>query len=191
VIGLLLRLYPGRWRERYGDELKDLVTETGLGAAAAADIARAAARERQRSAELALAGGVTMTIGPAWRHPTGWAAFATVVLAPTAIFVFGSLLVYQLGLSAFDSAMESASSWLQAQPRFVDLLLVLAPLAAACVALVPLVRVELRTVESGRRELGMTLRLRWINLLVAAIGLAVGALLVWHIVWESVLQVGG
>ena len=132
-----------------------------------------------------------MTVGPAWRHPTGWAAFATLVLAPTAIFVFGSLLAYQLGVSAFASAMESASTWLQAQPRFVDLVLVVAPLAAALLALVPLLRVELRTVDGGGRELGVSLRLRWINLLVAALGVAVGGLLVWHIVWESVLQVGG
>jgi hypothetical protein len=190
MIGLLLKLYPARWRERYGDELKDLVTETGLGPGGAVDIARSAARERQRSAELALAGGVTMTVGPAWRHPTGWAAFATLVLAPTAIFVFGSLLAYQLGFSAFVAAMDSASSWLQAQPRFVDLLLVLAPVAAALLALLPLLRIQLRNAD-GERELGLTLRLRWLNLLVAFIGLAVGALLVWHIVWESVLQVGG
>jgi hypothetical protein len=189
VIGLLLRLYPGRWRERYGDELKSLVSETGLGPAAVLDITRAAARERQRSAELALAGGVTMTVGPAWRHPTGWAAFATLVLAPTAIFVFGSLLAYQFGISAFISAMESASTWLQAQPRIVDLLLVIAPLAAAFVALLPLMRIELRNAD-GEHELGLTLRLRWLNLVVAGIALAVGALLVWHIVWESVLQVG-
>ena len=190
MIGLLLKLFPARWRERYGDELKDLVTETGLGPGDAVDIARSAARERQRSAELALAGGVTMTVGPAWRHPTGWAAFASLVLAPTAIFVFGSLLAYQFGLSAFLSPMESVSSWLQAQPRIVDLLLVLAPLAAALLALLPLIRIQLRNAE-GERELGLTLRLRWLNLLVASIGVAVGAVLVWHIVWESVLQVGG
>jgi hypothetical protein len=190
VIGLLLRLYPRRWRDRYGDELKSLVADTGLGPAAILDITRAAARERQRSAELALAGGVTMTVGPAWRHPTGWAAFATLVLAPTAIFVLGSLLAYQLGLGDFATAMDSANAWLQAQPRIVDLLLVIAPLAAVLLALLPLARIQLRNAE-GEHELGLTLRLRWLNLAVAAVGLAIGALLVWHIVWESVLQVGG
>jgi len=190
VIELLLRLYPARWRERYGDELKALVAEAGLTPTDAIDIARAAARERQRSVEVALAGGVTMTVGPAWRHPTGWAAFATLVLAPTAIFVLGSLLAYQLGLGALTTAMDAANTWLQAQPRIVDLLLVIAPLAAALLALVPLVRIQLRNAE-GEHELGLTLRLRWINLIVAAFGVAIGALLVWHIVWESVLEAGG
>jgi hypothetical protein len=189
VIGLLLRLYPGRWRERYGEELKDLVTETGLGAAAAADIARAAARERQRSAELALAGGVTMTIGPAWRHPTGWAVVAFAVMAPTLVFVIGSLLAYQLGIGIFANAMDSVTTWLNAQPRLVDLVLVAAPALALLIALLPILKVNLSSGDGGEFQVGV--RLRWFNLLVGLIALAIGGLLVWHIVWESVLQVGG
>ena len=189
MIGLLLRLYPGRWRERYGEELKDLVTETGLGPAAAADIARAAARERQRSAELALAGGVTMTIGPAWRHPTSWAVVAFAVMAPTLIFVVGSLLAYQLGIGMFTSAMDSATAWLNAQPRLIDLVLILAPALALMIALLPVVKVNLSSGDGGEVQVGV--RLRWLNLVVGLLALAIGGLLVWHIVWESVLRAGG
>ena len=188
MIGLLLKLYPARWRERYGDELKDLVTETGLGPAGAVDIARSAARERQRSAELALAGGVTMTVGPAWRHPTGWAVVALAVMAPTVVFLIGSLLAYQLGIDAFARAMDSANAWLNAQPRWVDLVLVLAPALALCLAVVPILKVNVSKSEGGEVQLG--LRLRWLNLAVGLVAVAVGGLLVWHIVWESVLQVG-
>lgn len=130
-----------------------------------------------------------MTIGPAWRHPTGWALTGAALMAPTALFVVGSLLAYQLGIGAVNLAMESVNSWLAAQPRIVDLVLVLAPLLALLVAVVPLVRLELRQGESGR-EVMIAIRLKLLNLAVGVVALAVGALLVWHIVVESVLQVG-
>jgi hypothetical protein len=189
VIRLLLRVYPAAWRERYGDELRDLVAETGLGPRTALDILRAAARERQRQIEMALAGGATVTIGPAWRHPTGWALTGAALMTPTALFVLGSLLAYQLGIGAFGSAMESANAWLAGQPRIVDLVLVSAPLLALLVAVVPLARLELRQGQSGR-EAVIAIRLRLVNLAVGVVALAVGALLVWHIVVESVLRVG-
>lgn len=187
MIGLLLRLYPGRWRDRYGEELKSLVSETGLGPAAVIDITRAAAQERQRSVAKALAGGMTMTVGPARRHPTGWAVVAFALMAPTVIFVIGSMLAYQLGIGT--AAMDSANAWLNAQPRLIDLLLVLAPAIALVLAIVPLLRLDLSSGNGG--ELLVGVRLRRLNVLVSLIALAVGGLLVWHIVWESVLQVGG
>lgn len=189
MIRLLLRLYPSAWRARYGNELTDLVAETGLGPRSAIDITRAAARERGRELDAALTGGATMTLGPAWRHPTGWALAAAVLLAPTAVFALGSLLAFQFGFAALSGAMGSASDWLSAQPRIVDLLLVLAPLAAALVAVVPLIRFELRVIDGGR-EIGLGLRLKWLNLAIGAVGLGIGALVVWHIVIESVLELG-
>jgi hypothetical protein len=69
MIDLLLRLYPAAWRDRYGDELRDLVADTGLTPRVALDLARAAAIERRESVVRALTGGVSMTVGPAWRHP--------------------------------------------------------------------------------------------------------------------------
>jgi hypothetical protein len=189
VIRFLLRLYPPAWRARYGDELTDLVADTGLDPRSALDITRGAARERGRELDAALTGGATMTLGPAWRHPTGWALAAAILLAPTAVFALGSLLAYQLGIGALLGAMGSANDWLTAQPRIVDLLLVLAPLGAAFVALVPLIRFELRIVD-GAREVGLGLRLKWLNLAIAMVGLGIGALVVWHIVVESVLELG-
>jgi hypothetical protein len=189
VIRLLLRLYPRAWRARYGAELTDLVAHTGLGPRSVLDITRAAAHERGRELDAALTGGATMTLGPAWRHPTSFALTAAVLLTPTAVFVLGSLVVYQLGVTALSGPMGSANDWLTAQPRIVDLFLVLAPLAAAFVALVPLLRFELRVVD-GIREVGFGVRLKWLNLAIGVVGLGIGALLVWHIIVESVLQVG-
>jgi hypothetical protein len=130
-----------------------------------------------------------MTIGPAWRHPTGWAVVALAVVAPTTSFVIGSLLAYQLGIGAFTSAMDSATEWLNAQSRLIDLVLVMAPAAALVLAVMPILKVNLSSGDGGEVQVGV--RLRWLNLLVGLLALAIGGLLVWHIVWESVLQVGG
>lgn len=189
MIDLLLRLYPPAWRARYGDELRDLVSETGIGPRIAFDVARAAVGERRRSLEATISGGVTMSFGPAWRHPTGWALLAVVVTLPTAVFVAGSLLAYQLGIGEMVATMESANAWLNAQPRVVDLVLVLAPLLGLLVALVPLVRLDLRPAADGREAL-VAVRLRPLNVAVAAVALLVGGLLVWHILAESILLGG-
>lgn len=188
MIRLLLGLYPASWRERYGEELESLVSDTGLGPRVALDLISAAARERQRSVAMALAGGVTMTIGPAWRHPTTLAILAAALLAPTAMFAAGSLLAYQLGIGAFVGSMDSANAWLNAQPRIVDLLLVLAPALALLVAVLPLVRLQLSAGDGGEILIGI--RPRLLNVAVGLIALIVGGLLISHIVAESVLQVG-
>ena len=129
-----------------------------------------------------------MTIGPAWRHPTGWAIVAFAVMVPTLVLVIGSLLAYQLGIGIFTNAMDSATAWLNAQPRLVDLVLIVAPALALLIALLPILKVNVSSGDGGEVQVGV--RLRWFNLLVGLIALAIGGLLVWHIVWESVLQVG-
>src|SRR3954454_2470614 len=79
----LLRLYPGAWRARYGEELAALVDDTGLTPRVAIDLARAGTKERARAARAALTGGASMTFGPAWRHPTAWAVAGAIVVLPT------------------------------------------------------------------------------------------------------------
>jgi hypothetical protein len=189
VIRLLLRLYPPAWRGRYGEELADLVTETGLGPRVAADLVLAALGEWRRSARNALNGGAVMAIGPAWRHPTGWALASLLLLAPTLTFVLGSLLAYQLGISPLRPTMESVNGWLAAQPRIVDLLLVLAPGLALLAAAAPLLRLEFQQASDGRQAV-VAVRLRVLNLVISLLALAVGSILVWHIVSEAVLQTG-
>ena len=188
MISLLLRLYPRAWRERYGNELADLVDETGLTPAAAADMARGAVNEWAVVARDALNGGTSMVIGPAYRHPRSWALIALALLAPTLLFVLLSMLTYQFGLTGLAGLMDPLNTWLNGQ-RILDLLLVALPGVALCVAAAPLIRVELRSASDGR-EAVLGLRLKAFNVLVGLIALAVGGLLVGHIVFESVLQVG-
>jgi hypothetical protein len=185
---LLLSLYPRAWRERYGAELSDLINNTGLTPRVAFDVARGAAREWAGAARDSLNGGNTMVIGPAYRHPRPSAFIALVLLAPTLLFTLLSMLTYQFGLTGLASVMEPVNSWLDGQ-RVLDLILVALPAIALLVAAAPLVRVELRNVTDGR-EAVFGLRLKALNVGVVLLALLVGGLLVGHIVFESVLQVG-
>ena len=185
---LLTRLYPRAWRERYGEELADLIDETGLSPRVAIDVSRGAAREWTSQARLALAGGGTMVIGPAWRHPQIWALASFIVLAPTALFVFLSILAYQLGATWLVDFMDPVTRWLQSV-RLVDLLLVVSPGIALLVAAAPLLRLEIRNQDTGR-EAVLGVRLMAANVLIGLLALVIGVLIVGHILAESVLQVG-
>ena len=129
-----------------------------------------------------------MLIGPAYRHPSRLAVLALIVLAPTLVFVLGSLLAYQLGIQALVPPMESANAVLNGQ-RFLDLLLIVSPAIALCLAVVPLVRLDFRSSDVGR-EAVVGLRLRAGNVVVGLVALAVGGVIVWHIVFESVMELG-
>lgn len=188
MIRILLLAYPAAWRSRYGAELEQLVDDSGLNPAAALDIVRAGLSERRRSMTQSHLGGTGMLIGPAYRHPSRLAILALVVLAPTLVFVVGSLLAYQLGVQALVGPMESANALLNGQ-RFLDLILVLSPAIALLLALVPLVRLDFRTSNVGR-EAVLGLRLRAANVALGLAAVAIGGLLLWHIVFESVMELG-
>ncbi len=183
MIELLLRAYPRAWRDRYGEELRQLLSDTGLTPDIAFDVIRAGLRERAGEARLAIRGGLTMTLGPAWRHPSGWAAVALLVLAPTLLFVAMSILAYQLGVTDLVKLMEPVSSWLQAN-RLADLVLVAAPAVALALAATPLVRFELGS-SAPDREAVVRIRLRAANVAVAVLAALVGGVLVGYFLAEA------
>jgi hypothetical protein len=176
---LLLSLYPRSWRERYGNELTDLIDATGLTPRVAFDVARGAARERASTARLALAGGGTMVIGPAYRHPTSWAVVALIVLAPTLTFVALSVLTYQVGLTGLVGFMEPLNQWLSGQ-RIVSLLLAASPAIALLLAAAPLLRLELRKNDTGGTAT-IDVRMKVLNVAIGLLALLVGGLLVLHV----------
>ncbi len=189
MIRLLLCLYPRAWRERYGAELSDLISESDLSPRVVLDVARGAASEWTSTAWLAIEGGATVVIGPAWRHPTVWAGVALLILAPTLAMVVLSIFAFQLGMTSLISMMEPVTRWLNGQ-RLLDLLLVSAPAVAFVLAAAPLVRLELRTSETGREAM-LGMRLRGLNIAIGLVALLTAGLLIGHILFESVLQVGG
>lgn len=187
MIRLLLRAYPAAWRDRYGAELEQLAADSGLSAGTAIDIVRAGLNERQRSVARSL-GGTTMLLGPAYRHPDRLALLSLIVVTPTLLFVVGSLLAFQLGIQALVGPMESAAALLNGV-NFLDLLLVIAPALALALAILPLVRLDVRMSEAGR-EVVVGLRLRAANVLVGLTALAIGLILVWYFLTEAAIEAG-
>jgi hypothetical protein len=176
---LLLRFFPAAWRARYGEEVADLVMDTGLTPRVAVDLARAGTAERIRATRTALNGGTSMIFGPAWRHPTAWAVAGAIVLLPTLTFVV---------LSALRTTLPSVDDLLNTQ-RVADLALVLAPAVAALLAGVPLIRLGITHIDGGS-EASLSVRLRSANVVVVVLGLGIACLLVGHILFESVMQLG-
>ncbi len=84
--------------------------------------------------------------------------------------------------------VNSLHSWLNTN-RVADLLLLSLPAIAALFAGVPLVRIGFSRVDGGS-EASLSVRLRALNVVVVVAALAVGSLLVLHILFESVMQVG-
>ena len=188
IMRLLLHCYPPAWRQRYGQELADLISESPLTARVAIDVASAGLRQRLHAARLAANGGAVMTIGPAWRHPTAFAMIGAALLLPTFAFVCASLLAYELGVDAVRGAIEPVSEAM-ARWRIVDLLLVAAPPLAFVAALAPLIRFGVER-RDGALEAVVAIRGRLLNVVIGVVALMLAGLLTWHIVVESVLQLG-
>jgi hypothetical protein len=185
---LLLVCYPRGWRRRYGNELLALLSDTQLTPRIALDVAIAGFRQRLHAARRSFSGGIAMTIGPAWRHPTAFALVAALLLLPTFTFVGASLLAYELHLQAVRSVVEPTMAVLE-RWRIIDLFLVAAPPVAAMAALAPLLRVGLDR-RAGTLEAVVTIRALALNVFVALVAAALAGVLIWHIVVESVTRAG-
>ena len=147
---LLVRLYPARWRDRYGDEFEAILEERPLGPFDVADIVLGAldARLRLRGRGAAIhhekrftmslrIGGFAAIIGaPLWT--AGWVVangFGNLDLSTAAaLLVAGSLalLVALAGLSAFQARVQPALSWAAfALPAFGTIVLIVGAFGVA------------------------------------------------------------
>jgi len=178
---VLLSAYPQAWRDRYGAEVQDLIEDADAGIGDVADLAAGAVRQH-------ISGGAPMRFEPARRHPNAFAIAGLLIMLPTLAFVTLSLIGHELGFSAVASAVDPIIVSVTAM-RAVDLALVSAPLLALGLAVLPLLDLRL---ESGDEGPTLALRIRALtaNMIVAAMSLLLGALLVGHIVAESVLGSG-
>jgi hypothetical protein len=127
---LLVRLYPARWRVRYGDEFQAVLEERALGPFDVADILlgaldahlrlRRAARQPSQKRGMTMShriGGIAAITGaPLWTagFVISNGVFGSVDLRAAAVLlVAGSLLllVALAGLSAFQARVQPALSW--------------------------------------------------------------------------------
>lgn len=128
MLALLLRLYPARWRTRYGDEFAALLAERPLGPFDVADVLLGALdahlrlrglgsySEHRRGFPMSLRlGGVAAVIGGAlWFAGLAWASADPADQDPGAmVFLVGvlALLVGLAGLSAFQARRHPALTW--------------------------------------------------------------------------------
>jgi hypothetical protein len=139
VISKLVWLYPRRWRERYGDELEELVESLGLTPTNAFDLIGNAFRERMRSAIRRTAGGPSMTDRPGWGS-TALALIGFILLAPTLLFIGFSVLIYNIGVP-----MDGVRSIIDGAVRIgpIDIGLALLPFVALAIALAPVIRLSI------------------------------------------------
>jgi len=177
----VIRLYPQSWRHRYAAELQDLIVDADAGFGEVIDLAAGAIHQH-------VIGGAPMRFEPAHRHPSAFAAVALAITAPTFAFVTLSVIGHELGVSAVAAVVDPVIEAVTA-PRVVDLALVLAPLAAFALAVLPLLDARLEQGDDGRM-LAVRVRALPINLAVGALAVLLGAALVAHIVAESVLHAG-
>ena len=185
---LLLRCYPPAWRERYGDELLDLISDVPLTPRALIDVASSGIALRAHIARRALQGDTVVTIRPAWRHPTAFAVIGALLILPTLFLVASSLLAYELDLTAVRSFVAPIHAGLTSV-RAVDLLLVLAPALALVAAIAPLLRLGWER-RDGTLQAVIVVRALALNVAVGLVAIVLGGVLVWHIVVESVMQAG-
>jgi hypothetical protein len=174
---LLLLAYPRGWRERYGPELEALTADVGLSPRVAVDLVRSGLC--QRAGAMQPGSQFNRALGPAQRHPSLIALLAAVVLAPTAAFVTGSLLTYNLSLAGLRGIMDIAGTWLDGTTS-LSLLLILAAPASAVIASVPMLSIHRVDGSSWR----LAVQLRWANLVVAGAAMLVGAVLLWYAAGE-------
>lgn len=181
-------LYPRAWRERYGEELAELLGEDDGGMADVVDVLRSALRERRDHVHRRLNGGSVMVIGPARRHPTALALLAAALMAPTFAFVVASLVGHELGLTPVADAVDPVITSLTSS-RLVDLALVGAPLVALVLAVAPLLELGLRR-GADEPVATVAIRLRAANVAVAMVSVALGLVLVAYAVTESMAHAG-
>jgi hypothetical protein len=178
---IVVRHFPASWRARYESEVLELIEDSDSSIGDAVDLAADAARQH-------VLGGTPMRLDSAHRHPGAFALVAALLLLPTLAVVALSLVGHELGVVAVARAVDPVIVALSSV-RVIDLGLVVAPLVAFVVAVLPLLDLRLERAQAAS-VLALRVRAVPVNVVVAALALLVGAALVGHIVTESVLEIG-
>ena len=176
-----LRLYPRRWRERYGDELRDLVGELDGGEADLLDLVRGAAREWVREA---VRGPFMNRLQNPWSGRL-LGGLALLLVLPSTAFVALNLLRYQFGL-----LVDESSRWWIATSSGAAALLgyIGGPVLALVVSMLGMADHDVRREAAGGLVVTLRVRRRLLPMLAALISVAVLAVIVVYGVTENLLE---
>lgn len=189
----ILRLYPSAWRQRYGDELTDLLDEMPATPATTLDLVRGAVILHMRALidrlapRLVSAGGPPMPTHPLQRHATATALVAALITTPTVVFVALSFLAYQVELPGMQAWLQPFMDSLAQAPRIVGLFLLGAPFVAFLIAALPLIGLRAERVD-GELRVTLALRARTLNVIVLAVCVLVGGFLASHLLVEFLFE---
>lgn len=179
----LLRLYPRAWRDRYGDELDDLLDETPGTPSTVLDLARGAVTAHLRAAasrgRSLATGGAPMSFDWPARHATSIAVLALVITAPTLIVISLFAAAAAIGSPDLYAALNSAlAGWTRF--RIVDLFLIAAPAVAVMLAALSMLTGSIG-VSDGALRLSLVVRPRVLPVAVLFVAVALTAFWVGHL----------
>ena len=179
---LLLRLYPRPWRERYGDELDELLEHEPMSAALAADLVRGAIVERFRAISQSpslVTGGVSMSFDWPQRHAMSIALLALIVTAPTLLVISLFAVATVIGSADFTAALNgSLAGWTRF--RIVDLFLIVAPAVAVVLSALSMLSGSV-SVGDGALHLSLVARPKPLPSVVLLVALALTAFWIGHL----------
>lgn len=179
------RLYPRRWRERYGDEFAALLAETEASVPVLLDVLRGAAQahlEGQADGIRMLRGGLVST-NLAATHATRFGLAGLMVALPTSLLVTLSLLKYVLGVPGPFDAVEPALTPLVTHP-IGETAVILAPYVALLLAAAPVTRVQLGW-HQGQLSANVRVSAPALNVLVTALSAGLIAIMIGYYLIEN------
>lgn len=109
---------------------------------------------------------------------------AWLLVAPAVVFVGANLLEHGLGVAGPSDALRGFTEPTGVVEGIVTALVLLGPTVALAVALWPVVRVRFGR-GGGEVSMAVAVRLRWSNLVVAAVALGLWAVLAAYLVAEN------
>jgi hypothetical protein len=187
----LLRLYPRRWRERYGPEFEALLGELPLSLSVVLDVARGAVRAhlsapvRGDAVPVIPGGGLMLDLRHRFPDARPLGVVGLLLVLPTTLFIINNVMVYGLHLSGpFDGLVRLVES-----SRPIEYALVVAPFAALLLAALPIVGVRIAR-EAGSVSGTLSVETRVLNLVVGLLSGVLCALLVAYWISENLLGRG-
>jgi hypothetical protein len=174
----VVSLYPARWRERYGDELRGMLDEMRIGPREVIDLGMAAIGERIRE-------GRAMRGDPGIWLSRVAGGIGILVALPSAIFVVVNLLQYQFGLLVDESSrwwIENSSGALAMTGHAGG------PVLAIALAVIGMGQFGFQRGADGELVVTGRFRRTWPAIVALGLGGLVLAIVIGYGISESVLE---